>query len=362
MADTKISADSAATSVLALVAAGVQGGANVKFDPTLLALLMNQPLNCALAASVSGNALTISLKGNDGNDPAAGNPVYIPFRSPTAATGTQDVLTATAATSLVISSGSTMGFANSTAGRLWIVAFDDAGTLRLGAVNVRSASDVMPLRDNVIASSTAEGGSGAADSAQVIYTGTAVTSKGMRILGYMDWSSGLTTAGTWASGPTLIQMFGPGVAKPGDVIQTAVSQDGASATGTTVLPVDNTIPQNTEGVQFMSKAITPTAAPNLLEVFHQGLYTSTAAVQGAVALFRDSTAGALAAMGILMATNEMYPLAVQTIQLAGSTSSTTFKVRMGGGGAGTFRFNGFAGAQVYGGVVGSVLTIKEIMA
>ncbi len=48
------------------------------------------------------------------------------------------------------------------------------------------------------------------------------------------------------------------------VVQVVNTQDGAVATGTTVLPWDDTIPQNTEGDQYMSLSITPTNASNKL--------------------------------------------------------------------------------------------------
>src|SRR5690606_5418771 len=72
------------------------------------------PLNFGLAASAGSSALTIALKGADGNDPSATNPVKIPFRNVTSATGTPSWLEVTAASSLVISSGSTLGVTSST--------------------------------------------------------------------------------------------------------------------------------------------------------------------------------------------------------------------------------------------------------
>ena len=48
------------------------------------------------------------------------------------------------------------------------------------------------------------------------------------------------------------------------LVQVVNTQTGAVATGTTVLPNDNTIPQNDEGNEFMTLAITPTHASNKL--------------------------------------------------------------------------------------------------
>ncbi len=164
------------------------------------ALQLSAPLNLGLAASVGSSALTIALKGADGNDPSATNPVVIPFRNVTLATGTPSFLTITAATSLVISSGSTLGFTSGAQGRLVIVGFNDGGTFRLGVINLPLGAS---LADG-IASSTAEGGAGGADSANVIYTGTAVTSKAMVVLGFLYATE--ATAGTWATAPSTLQV------------------------------------------------------------------------------------------------------------------------------------------------------------
>jgi hypothetical protein len=162
---------------------------------------INDSLNYSLSATVGSNALTIALKTKAGNDPSAGDPVFIPFRSATAGTGDYSVLTVTAATSLTISSGSTLGTTSAVASRLWIVGFNDGGTFRLGAINITSTASI---GDDVIASSTAEGGAGAADSANTFYTGTAVTSKAMKVLGYVE--STQATAGTWATTPSKVQL------------------------------------------------------------------------------------------------------------------------------------------------------------
>jgi hypothetical protein len=158
-------------------------------------------INGTLTASVAANALTIAIKTKAGADPSATDPVLILFRNATAATGDYSVLSLTAATSLVISSGSTLGTTSAVASRLWVVGFNDAGTFRLGVINLSTA---VSIGDDVIASSTAEGGAGAADSAGVYYTGTAVASCPMRVLGFIE--STQATAGTWATTPSKIQL------------------------------------------------------------------------------------------------------------------------------------------------------------
>jgi hypothetical protein len=173
-----------------------------------------------LQASVLSNNLTIAIKTTAGADPSTSAPVTVMFRDQTATGGNQNTLNIIAATSFTVNSGSTLGAANATPFRFWVVGFNDAGTFRLGVINCSAAGTIYALPEYGLQSSM--GGNGGT-SAGTFYTGTGVTGKPFRILGYMEWSSGLTTAGVWVSGPTAIQLFGPGIKKPGDPVQENVS-------------------------------------------------------------------------------------------------------------------------------------------
>src|SRR5205085_9742305 len=70
------------------------------------------------------------------------------------------------------------------------------------------------------------------NSAQVIYTTSGQTTKGICILGYLDFSSGEATAGTWATAPDKIQVFKPGTPLPGDIVQTQRNVTGADRKST----------------------------------------------------------------------------------------------------------------------------------
>jgi hypothetical protein len=318
----------------------------------------NTIYNIGLTCSVAASALTIALRDAEGNDPSASSPVIIPFRNVTAGTGSLSYLTITAATSLVISSGSTMGFASGVAGRLWIVGFNDGGTFRLGAVNARSGTDIKTLRDGIY-SSTAEGGAGGADTAQEIYTGSAVTSKAMVILGYIEATE--ATAGTWATAPSLVKVRAPGDPLPGDQVQFRGNATGAVSSGSTAMPNDDTIPQITEGDQVMTQAITPSSACNVLEIFATAHLSPSTPVNMGTALFQDATAGALAAVSVFQTTSWVSESVLKHRMLAATTSATTLRIRVGGN-AGTLTFNGVGGTRVYGGILNSQLGVTEIMA
>lgn len=157
----------------------------------------------------------------------------------------------------------------------------------------------------------------------------------------------------WGSVPTAV----------GSSVQVVNTQTGAVATGTTIMPLDDTIPQNTEGDQYMTLAITPTNASNILYINVVTFLSSSAAgtVSVASALFQDSTVDALAAIAETgpVATG-ISTLAFTHKMTAGTTSAITFKVRCGAGSAGTTTFNGSGAARIFGGVLASSITITEV--
>lgn len=149
----------------------------------------------------------------------------------------------------------------------------------------------------------------------------------------------------------------------GIVVQQVRTQTGAVAQGTTTIPQDNTIPQNTEGTQFMSLAITPTNTNSKLEikVTIAMLSHSLANANMISALFQDSTANALSTMFTAEPAAQITGgITFTYVMTAGTTSSTTFKVRIGSSTAGTTTFNGDAAGNPYmGGTLASTIIITE---
>ena len=150
----------------------------------------------------------------------------------------------------------------------------------------------------------------------------------------------------------------------GHVVQVQYVQTGAVATTTSLIPYDDTIPQITEGAEFMTRSITPTNASNILKIEVVICCSAGGTGNGSnVALFRDSTANALAAIiddaptGVKMNAPNFRHYVV-----AGSTSATTFRVRAGCRDANTFTFNGSSSARKFGGVLASSITVTEIVA
>lgn len=147
----------------------------------------------------------------------------------------------------------------------------------------------------------------------------------------------------------------------GCVLQVQNYQTGIIASASATIPTDNNIPQNTDGTEFLAVSITPKSSINKLKITVNCFVGCTVSTNVHMALFQDSTANALAA------TTQMADTAQRAIGLtlchymtAGTTSSTTFKVRMGPATAGSIYLNGNAGLQYFGGVGASSITIEEI--
>jgi hypothetical protein len=307
--------------------------------------------NCTLAASVATNILTVALKDNSGADPSATSPCNINYRNVTATTGSTTLVQQTAALSITTNAtGATLGSANSTAFRFWVVAFNNAGTNVLALINCTSqitagVLTISSLNEGIVASTTPI--SGSATSAGVFYTpnGTTVTSKAFRILGYVEYNStGLATAGTYASGPNFIQSFGPGIRKPGEVVQASVFTPTGTVTVVTTAGASFAAGANSN----ITASIAPTSAANPIRFFatsDAGNNTSTDGV-----LLQMGRGGTPTAVG---PTNIRIMTAVGTapgmsFSLAGydlpnTTSSTAYAVRIWTNGAGTASVPGTTG-------------------
>lgn len=150
----------------------------------------------------------------------------------------------------------------------------------------------------------------------------------------------------------------------GAVVQVVETLSGAVATGSTTIPYDDTIPQNTEGDQYMTLAITPKATTHKLYIEACANVANTAASQRMIgAIFQDTTANALAVgTTVNITANTGVPVIVFHEMAAGTTSSTTFKLRVGANNAGTTTLNGDSGARKFGGITFSWMRITEVKA
>lgn len=125
---------------------------------------------------------------------------------------------------------------------------------------------------------------------------------------------------------------------------------------TTVFPIDDTIPQNTEGEEIITVTITPKSASNRLRI-EANISTAHISGTGAFALFKDADADAIA----VTYTPTTYILRDLTHEMAaGTTSAITFKLRAGPAAGGTIYLNGSASARYFGGIAAVRLRVEEI--
>lgn len=152
----------------------------------------------------------------------------------------------------------------------------------------------------------------------------------------------------------------PQTVPTGSLVQVASNTYSAAATGTTTIPFDDTIPQNTEGDQYMTVSIVPKSTTNTLVI--QVLFFGSISIGNdlIIALFQDSTANALNATSAFNATATARSTVMLThVMTAGTVVSTTFNVRAGPPIAGTTTFNGNSGGRNYGAIPKSSIIVWE---
>ena len=152
--------------------------------------------------------------------------------------------------------------------------------------------------------------------------------------------------------------FGDG----GKLVQFKSAEYTTRTSVNTAIPFDDTVPQNDEGTEIITLAITPASTSNKLVIeFFMPFWDGDSIRVGTAALFQDSTADALAVGAAAnAATNYAIQLGMIHIMDAGTTSQTTFKIRVGPN-AGTMYLNKRGDADYFGSTtLHTTLQITEI--
>jgi len=218
------------------------------------------------------------------------------------------------ATGWVVESGST---ARTSLG-LGSIATQDSDSVSITGGSITGITDL----------SVADGGTGRSSSTAyaVICGGTTTTGAQQSIASVGTSGQVLTSNGAGAL-PTFEDPAGSG-----KLLQLVASQSSSLSSGSTAMVFDDTIPQSTEGTEFITLSITPESSSNTLVIEADLLVQNDDADYIGMALYQDSTANALTAAIETVSTSDGFTgmMHLKHIMTAGTTSPTTFKIRAGG--------------------------------
>ncbi len=203
----------------------------------------NLPQIRTIGASVSGNALTVTL-----------DPCFIDFRSSSLGSGSILARVVTSPISLTIPTGATLGTVSGVSSQIAVIAIDNGGTVELAVINLAS---VASLNESALISTTAI--SAAATSASVFYSATARLNVPYRVVGMVE--STQAAAGTWNNAPSRVQGQG-GQAIIGNYSAIALASAQNTTSGTAI---DFTgIPSGVKRVSVIFNLVSTNGSSNLI--------------------------------------------------------------------------------------------------
>jgi hypothetical protein len=151
----------------------------------------------------------------------------------------------------------------------------------------------------------------------------------------------------------------------GILVQEVAASTSSFIQTNTTIPIDNTIPQKTEGTEIITVSITPKSSTNILLIKATSYLTFACASPniGTFALFQDDTSNSLAAGMSGTASVQINAFSLRHRMVSGTTSATTFKLRVGTHtGATNAGVNGSSTARNFGGVSSTIITVQEYSA
>jgi hypothetical protein len=149
-----------------------------------------------------------------------------------------------------------MGCVSTVACRIWIYAIDNGGSVALGLMVCSTSTQIFSCGDELLYN-TPSGTSGGSSAGTLYGSAGLLSGAAVRIIGYLEATE--TTAGSWDTMPSKLQLFGPGVHKPGEVVQTVFAQTGTNASAGSTFAASN-----------VAVGITPTSGINIIEVSLSG--------------------------------------------------------------------------------------------
>lgn len=145
----------------------------------------------------------------------------------------------------------------------------------------------------------------------------------------------------------------------GTIIGTSITTSATNASLATAIPIDDTIPQITEGSQILTATYTPKFNNSILLVIVTGeIGIGGTGDNAGIALF-NGAANAFASQLVQLVANQRLPFCIQGTYSPGSTSAQTISCRIGAA-TQPVSINGNPGSRFFGGSSVATLTIHEI--
>lgn len=145
------------------------------------------------------------------------------------------------------------------------------------------------------------------------------------------------------------------------VVQRVVTATSSIVSGAPTTPLDNSIPQVTEGLEYLAVTITPKDASNILVVSATVFFSVTNAATITAHLHRASSADAISAVSSYTSLNANNTVSLTHSFVANTVAAVPIQLRMGPNTASALRLNADnSGVQLYGGVAGSMISVTEI--
>jgi hypothetical protein len=153
-----------------------------------------------------------------------------------------------------------------------------------------------------------------------------------------------------------------GIPNIGKILQVGFDFDFATPSTANNIPLDDTIPQSSEGAEVLSVTLTPGSTSNKLLIFAKANIGGSGANSFRIlTLFKDSETDARQVGMMQDATDDPVDVSMVYVDNSPTAASQTWRVRFGCSG-GTADLNAVAGTRRFGGAMGAYLVVLEIAA
>lgn len=171
---------------------------------------------------------------------------------------------------------------------------------------------------------------------------------------------------TFSDGVTTRTIVGLGAAGSGGGGQEVVGTIATVVTCSTVMPIDDSIPQNSEGTEVVTVSITPDHDDSEIEITVNACGSTSGSMFVGAAVFQDTVPDAISGSPAVEQTtgaNQKWQLSWSFKVAAASTVARTYKLRVGPSSAGSVYVNGAnGGTRILGGAMKTTITAREVPA